>query len=81
MVGHAPPPVPEPLTADAKVKVVLVGWPVDVNVPLKEALLSPPKVKVVPDGKLVQVVEQVTVAVVPLPLTEVTTPPTYPVTV
>jgi hypothetical protein len=64
---------------DAKVKVVFVGWPVEVNVPLK--VLLPPKVNVVPDGKVAQDAVQVTVAVDPLPDTLLTIPPTNAVSV
>jgi len=78
-VLHTPPPVPDALVEDEKVNVDPVGCPVEVKVPLNPGWLSPPRVNEVPVGN-VQVAVQVTVAVVPFPLTLETIPPTNAVT-
>ena len=80
VVSHTPPPVPVPVVADEKVNVELVGWPVEENVPLYPLILLPPRTKVEPEGK-VHTAVQVTVAVVPVPVTLLTMPPTNAVTV
>jgi hypothetical protein len=78
-VCQAPPPVPEPAVEDAKVKVVELGWPVEVNVPLNPATLSPATVRAAPVGNA-QLELQVTVATDPLPEMLETKPPTKPAT-
>jgi hypothetical protein len=63
-----------------KVKVLEVGCPVDVKVPLKLEVESPAMVKAVPVAKLGQALMQVTVATELFPLMVLMIPPTYAVT-
>lgn len=80
-VGHAAPPEPTLFVPDEKVKVELVGWPVEVKVPLNPPTELPKMVNVVPVGNDGQPVMQVTVAIVPLPEMVETKPPTNAVMV